>query len=305
MEIAFIGAGRVGATLSRAMHLAGLDVVAVFSRNKPRAEVVAGQVPGAFAACTAQEAADAADLVFLTVPDDAIETTCAGVVWRAGQSVVHCSGATDPSALHRASHAGALVGALHPLQMFANPSVALETLPGCAVTIDAEPPLDQRLESICRRLRCRPVRLAPGQRALYHASAYYVGPFLIALLQEAVQIWRNLGVSERDALAALVPLLQGTVAAVTDGGLAQGMGGCVARGDVGTVEKHLDALEPFSPEMAALYRRLALLTIPLGLSRGTLSPEAAARIRAVLEAPKELAADAGGLSQPRQPGPRD
>jgi predicted short-subunit dehydrogenase-like oxidoreductase (DUF2520 family) len=180
--IAFIGAGRVATTLSRAMHLAGLDVVAVFSSNKRRAEAVALQVPGAFAADTAQTAADTGDLVFLTVPDDAIEATCAGIVWRAGQSVAHCSGATDLSALQRASHAGALVGALHPLQMFANPSVALETLPGCTVTIDAKPPLDLRLESICRRVRCRPVRLAPGQRALYHASAYYVGPFLIALM---------------------------------------------------------------------------------------------------------------------------
>jgi hypothetical protein len=45
--------------------------------------------------------------------------------------------------------------------------------------------------------------------------------------------------------------------------------------------------------MATLYRRLAILTIPLGLTRGTVSSEAAARMRAILEAPKELAARGG------------
>ena len=95
--------------------------------------------------------------------------------------------------------------------------------------------------------------------------------FLIALMREAVEIWRVLGFSEREALAALSTLLHGTVAAVMEGGLAAGMGGCVARGDVGTVERHVAALEALDPAVAALCRDLASRTIPLGLARGTLT----------------------------------
>jgi predicted short-subunit dehydrogenase-like oxidoreductase (DUF2520 family) len=280
---AFIGAGRVTATLAEAMQLAGLHVAAIFSRDPQHAEAIAARVPGATVAATAQAAADAGDVVFLTVPDDAIEVACAGVAWRTGQSVVHCSGATELDALLSARHANAYVGSFHPLQMFANPSVALATLPGCTITVDAEPPLCDLLEGLCRRIECRPQRLASGRRALYHTSIYYVGPFLIALMQEAMVIWRALGMSEREALAALVPLLHGTVAAVMDGGLAQGMGGCIARGDIGTVQRHLAALDTFSPEMASLYRQLALRTIPLAVARGTLAPDAAEGIRAVLD----------------------
>jgi predicted short-subunit dehydrogenase-like oxidoreductase (DUF2520 family) len=283
VRIAFVGAGPVAATLARAMQLAGLRVAAIFSRDRRKAEDVAARVPGALVAASAQAAADTGDIVFLTVPDDAIEAVCAGLVWRSGHSVVHCSGATELDALRHARDAGALTGAFHPLQMFANPSVSFETLAGCTVTIDAAAPLAGLLEDICRGIRCRPVRLPPGQRALYHASANFVGPFLIALMQEAVQIWRVFGISERDALAALMPLLEGTVAAVMDGGLAKGMGGCVARGDIGTVGRHLAALDAFSPEMAALYRQLTIRTIPLGLARGTLASDAADRIRAALE----------------------
>jgi predicted short-subunit dehydrogenase-like oxidoreductase (DUF2520 family) len=62
------------------------------------------------------------------------------------------------------------------------------------------------------------------------------------------------------------------------------MGGCVARGDAGTVQRHLEALDEFSPAQAALYRQLARRTIPLAVERGTLSAERAERIGALLDA---------------------
>jgi hypothetical protein len=60
--------------------------------------------------------------------------------------------------------------------------------------------------------------------------------------------WRKFGVGEKDALNALLPLLSGTLSAVDDGDLARGMGGCAARGDVGTVRKHIAAMDRFDPE---------------------------------------------------------
>jgi predicted short-subunit dehydrogenase-like oxidoreductase (DUF2520 family) len=281
-RVGFVGAGRVAAALAEALHRAGVPVVAIASRDRRRATQVAERA-GAAVVATPQEAADASDLIFLTVTDDAIEPVCRGIAWGPGRAVVHCSGATELTALQHARNAGALVGGFHPLQMFANPTVAVETLPGCTITIDAEPPLVDLLADLVRQIGCRPVRLPPGRRALYHASAYYVGPFLIALMHEAAGMWAALGVSERDMLDALVPLLNGTVAAVRDAGLAGGMGGCVARGDVGTVARHLEALGDFSADAEDLYRTLALRTIPLGIERGTLSHEAAAEIRALLE----------------------
>jgi predicted short-subunit dehydrogenase-like oxidoreductase (DUF2520 family) len=191
---------------------------------------------------------------------------------------VHCSGATDVAALAQVGRDGGHFGGFHPLQMFANPAVALQGLPGCTVGIEAGGTFEDELHQLARDLGCVPLRVPRGSRAVYHASAYYVGPFLIALLAEAAALWKSFGATDQQALHALLPLLAGTVAAVRASGLAQGMGGCVARGDVGTVEKHLQALDQLAPGIGALYRELALRTIPLGLERGTLSAEAAQRI---------------------------
>ena len=281
-RIGVIGPGRVGATLAEAFHLAGYPVVAAYGRRPEAVRAVADRVPGLVAGTTPQAVVDLADIVFIAVSDDAIDRVCESVTWRADQAAVHCSGARELDALQAAASAGAMVGSFHPLQMFATPAAALSTLPGCTIAVEGTGELLDWLDGTARRLQCLPIRLPAGHRALYHASAYYVGPFLIALMQEAAVIWRVLGVDERGTLDALSTLLRGTVAAVMEGGLAAGMGGCVARGDVGTVARHVEALDAFNPEMAALYRTLALRTVPLGLARGTLSIEAADRIQGVL-----------------------
>lgn len=278
----FVGCGRVGRTLAQAFANAGRAVTAAWSRRAADAETMVGEVPGLRALPSAQAVADACDVIWITVSDDAIAAVSDGIAWSARHKVVHCSGATEVLALSAAHEAGAAIGGFHPLQMFANPAVALKGLPGCTVGIEADAGLRETLNRLALDIGCTPVEVPAGERALYHASAYYVGPFLIALLAEAIALWRKFGVGERGALNALLPLLSGTLSAVQDGGLAQGMGGCVARGDVGTVRKHVAAMDQLDSEAGELYRMLASRTIPLGLKRGTLNAKGAKAIREAL-----------------------
>ncbi|EJL82526.1 hypothetical protein PMI15_03134 [Polaromonas sp. CF318] len=285
----FIGCGRVGRTLARALANAGYTVSAAWTRDREALQRFANEIPGVMPCGAAQDLVARCDFVWITVADDAIASVAQSLQWSPRHRVVHCSGATGLAALSKAMREGARTGGFHPLQMFANPEVALQGLPGCTVGIAADGDFAAELGDVATRLGCIPFRVPEGSRALYHASAYYVGPFLIALLREASLLWKSFGGTEQQTLDALLPLLAGTVAAVKDAGLAKGMGGCVARGDVGTVGKHLEALNELCTDAhAALYRELALRTVPMGLERGTLKPEGAARIQSVLrEVPRK------------------
>ena len=283
----FVGCGRVGRTLAQAFANAGRAVTAAWSRRATDAEMMVSEVAGLRALPSAQAVADACDFVWITVSDDAIGPVSDGIAWSARHRVVHCSGATEVLALAAAKKAGAAIGGFHPLQMFTNPAVALKGLPGCTVGIEADSALYGSLNRLALDIGCAPVLVPAGDRALYHASAYYVGPFLIALLAEGAALWQKFGVGEKEALNALLPLLSGTLSAVHDGGLAQGMGGCVARGDVGTVRKHIAAMDQFDHEAGRLYRMLASRTIPLGLKRGTLNAQGAEAIREALGSVKK------------------
>src|SRR5213075_706292 len=95
------------------------------------------------------------------------------------------------------------------------------------------------LERMVGALGARLLRVPPGARAAYHAGAHYAGPFLAAGLAEAVAIWERIGVSRDDALAALLPLAQGSLDAIRHSGLARAMAGSVARGDAQTLQRHV------------------------------------------------------------------
>jgi len=280
LKLGFIGAGRVGTGLAAAFARAGWDVVAVASRSGAGARRLAKRLLGA-RACTAQEAADGADLVFLTVPDDALEAVASAVRWRRGAACVHCSGAADLDVLAKAAADGALAGGFHPLHMFGDKKSSPHSLRGTSVAIAGPEPLLEKLALLARSIGARTLRVPAGGRALYHAAANFSGAFAVALVQETVALWGRLGIPEKDALRALLPLLRGTVDSVEKFGAAGALGSVIARGDVGTIRKHLAALAD-APESLELYRLLSLRTIPLAIEKGTLKQERAKEIEALL-----------------------
>ena len=283
--LGFIGAGRIGTALAWGLARQGYAVAAVASRSRDSAEKLAAGIAGCRAMPDPQSIADSVDMVLLTVPDDAIAATCAGISWHAGQAVVHCSGATELLALAPAASSGAQTGGFHPLQMFTEPETALRGLPGCTIAVEAAPPLLETLTGMAAALGCHTLRLPPGERALYHAGAGYVAAFVNALVRDALRVWSPLELTQADAIRALLPLLRGTADSIERSGPALGMAGPVSRGDVGTVEKHLRAIEALDAGLLDLYCRLALRTVTLGIERGSLTPEKAAALRKLLKPP--------------------
>ncbi len=282
MKLGFIGAGVVGTALAASLADKGYAVVAVGSRSEASAAKLAARLPGC-RAVTPQEVADAADLVFVTTPDDAIAGVVAGLRWRAGQSVVHCSGAASTDILEPARAAGARVGGFHPLQTFASPEQAIQNLPGTTFGLEAVEPLLGQLGELATALGGTWVRLRPEDKVLYHAAAVFASNYLVALVKLATDLWGEFGVATPEATRALLPLLRGALNNLDRVGLPHCLTGPIARGDVGTVERHLAALSARAPEVLEVYRQLGRAAIPIGLAKGTLAPTAAERLGELLK----------------------
>ncbi len=78
-SIAVIGTGRLGRTLALALAARGESICAVAGRRPP--EDLAERLGGACLATSAEAAVECAELVFLTVPDDAIAPLAAALPW--------------------------------------------------------------------------------------------------------------------------------------------------------------------------------------------------------------------------------
>jgi len=286
LKTGFIGAGTTGTALAVRLSQKGCPVVAVSSRTLSSAQKLAGLVPDCRVCYTAQDVAEAAEMVFITTPDDVIAQVCGEVRWCEGKSVVHCSGAHSVDILESAKRLGAAVGSFHPLQTFADVDQAIQNLPGSTFALEAEEPLLTTQQELTRLLNGNWVVLKPGDKVLYHAAAVFACNYLITLVKLALDLWQNFGVSPKEATRALLPLLEGTINNIDNIGLPDCLTGPVARGDSGTIERHLSALETRSPALLTTYKELGLQTIPIALAKGKVSEQKAEEMKALLSLKK-------------------
>jgi predicted short-subunit dehydrogenase-like oxidoreductase (DUF2520 family) len=281
-KIGFIGAGTVGTALAITLHERGYAVIAVASRSKSSADRLASRVPECKSFEKKQAVADAAELVFITTPDDVIAQVAAELNWHRGQSVVHCSGAHSLDILEPARKSGAQVGAFHPLQTFANVAHAIKNLPGSTFGLEAEGELLDTLKGMAQDLDGTWVKLGAGDKVLYHAAAVIACNYLVTLMKMATDLWQTFGVSTPEATRALLPLLRGTLNNLENVGLPNCLTGPIARGDLGTIKKHLEALDKSAPVLLSAYRELGLQTIPVALGKGKIDRARAEEMRQLL-----------------------
>ncbi len=282
VKLGFIGAGTVGTALAVRLSAQGYPVVAVFSRSQSSAERLAQLIPNCKVMTQSQDVADGAQLVFITTPDDVITQVASSLKWHTGQGVVHCSGALPKDILASAQECGANIGSLHPLQTFASIKQAIENLPGSTFALEAEEPLLGILKEIAKALQGHFIELKASDKVAYHAAAVFTSNYLVTLVKLATDLWQTFGVPKDEAIRALIPLLKGTLHNIESVGIPNCLTGPIARGDVGTIKKHLLTLAKVAPKMLATYRELGVKTIPVSLAKGRINKEQAKALEKIL-----------------------
>jgi len=283
LKIGFIGTGTTGTALAVQLSSAGYSVVAASDKTVSSTRRFAEMVPDCKICQKNQVVADNADFVFITSPDDIIAPIAASLKWHSGQSVVHCSGAASLDILAPAREDGANTGAMHPLQTFAGVSQAIDNIPGSTFAIEADEPLFSTLRDMAVALGGTWVKLGPGDKVLYHAAAVISCNYLVTLVKLATDLWKQFGVEPQQATQALMPLLQGTLNNISSVGIPDCLTGPIARGDTGTINKHISALEQTSPEALFAYLEMGLQTIPVALAKGTLDKKTADILKTLLK----------------------
>ena len=281
MDVAIVGAGRVGTAVGVLLLAAGHTVTAVSGRDATRIRV-AEFLPGVPVVDPAL-AVTGATVVVVAVPDDELASVTAEIAprCRRGTWVAHCSGALGLDVLEAARAAGARRLAVHPLQTFPDVRRAIEELPGCAAAVTADDEEGYAVgEAIARDLGARPFRLADDARPLYHAAAVLASNDLVALSGLAARAFEVAGVP--DPVAAMLPLQRATVDNVGRLGPAPALTGPIVRGDAGTVDRNLAALSARLPEAVNAYVVLARVALDLATSSGRLDPARAASVEEVL-----------------------
>lgn len=274
----------MGTALAVLLSRKGYKVAGVYSRSRSSAERLAGEVPGCRVLDSSQGVAEAADLTFITTPDNAIAEVVSQVKWLRGRSVVHCSGADSTDILEPARKSGATAGCFHPLQTLADVRQAIANIPGSTFAIEAEEPLLTTLKDMAKALGGHWIELKAGDKVAYHAAAVFACNYLVTLVKMATDLWKTFSIPSDQATHALLPLIRGTLNNIENIGIPQCLTGPIARGDTGTVNKHLRVLREKTPALLFPYKELGLQTIPIALAKGKIDKKQAGELEIVLKA---------------------
>lgn len=280
-QVAVIGPGRVGTALAMALPSDRYAVSAVAGRGEASLRRFSERLPSAVPSDPTSAARDA-DLVLVTVSDDALDATVRAIARDEGVAEgshwVHCAGLRGLDALRPAVLAGARAAACHPAQTLPDPDRAGERLDGAAWAVTARP-ADQRWAcDLVADLGGVAHLVDEGARALYHAGLVVGANGLSAVVSLARDLLLAAGVDDPEAF--LGPLVVAAAQGAAESGAAA-LTGPVRRGDARTIAAHLEELSVAFPEATETYRALGRLALGYARRAG-LDRQAAAEIEEVL-----------------------
>jgi predicted short-subunit dehydrogenase-like oxidoreductase (DUF2520 family) len=222
-RVAIVGNGRLGNALAGALRAAGVQVSGPLMRHQSPGEVEA---------------------VLLCVPDGEIGAAAHAVA--ESLAVGHCSGATGLEVLGGGAREAF---SLHPLMTVTTEAEATTFAGAGAAVAGSSPAMLDLARALAQRLGMRPIEIAPGDRAAYHAAASIASNFLVTLEAAAERLAATVGVDRAD----LLPLVRTTVENWGRLGGERALTGPVARGDERTVAAQRQAIAERAPDMLALF----------------------------------------------------
>lgn len=263
-QIGIIGTGKV----ARAMALAFGDHSAappmIWGRTHKSVEDAIAQIGQGVAANDLAALVKACDVTVIAVSDDAI----AAVVETLAQAgpldhaplIFHVSGSSGTAILSALHGNGALMAAIHPAMTFTgDPHLEVARMAGaCFAVTGSDPIATARGHALIQMLGGVSVDVAEAQRTLYHAALCHAANHLVTLIAGASGALRAAGADNPGDF--LAPLVRAALENVLQRGIGA-LSGPVLRGDTGTIDAHLTAIEAGYPQMLAPYRAMMLATV--------------------------------------------
>lgn len=260
--ITIVGTGRLGTSLALRLYRKGFHLRSLYNRTVAACREVAMQTGTGIYGTFPEQLEDLGDLVFICLPDDQIS----GFAREAAEKLplddtaawIHTSGATPAEALEPISRAGALTASFHPVQTFNNANRD-KAFDGCFITLQGDAELCGTLEQLVHTIGARPLIVDKRQKLAVHLAAVMVCNYYAALFAGSQEVLQENGVDVHSR-ELFEPIVRQTIEGLLQYPPEEVLTGPVVRGDVGSIEKHLDLLKQL-PQWDRLYRELGKATL--------------------------------------------
>lgn len=235
-DISIIGSGNVAWHLAPALENAGHRVIEVYSRNQKNAKALQNRLYNAEINRSLDFSGSDSKIILVCVSDDAIKEVACELALPEDAIVCHSSGSRGISTLGYTATEN--IGVFYPLQTFTkSKKVSFEDVP---ILIEAENAYTAKaLKKLARSISKEVKPVSSRDRMAIHVAAVFACNFTNHLFEVAEKLLIQQGFD----FDLLRPLIAETINKSLDIGPSDAQTGPAARGDLETLDKHMEFLE--------------------------------------------------------------
>ena len=261
-----IGAGKLGKTIGHLLAKNKIVQIEAICNTTKASSLSAIEFIGKGVYCPTINALPAADLTFITTPDDLISSVCRALSTanslKPESIVVHCSGALTSDELIAAKNKDCYVANVHPMCSFAKPELLIHEYNGTYCAIEGDEEGLRVVEWMFNKIGSITYKINKKQKVAYHMAGVFASNYLITLSKQALSCLKEAGMENEIAMRVITTLMQNTVTNLKKTlSPEQSLTGPIQRGDLTTIKSHLQSLA--ESEQRKLYSTLGKATIPL------------------------------------------
>ncbi len=262
-----IGAGRVGKTLGRLWHEAGVFNVCGILNNSLNSASEAADFIGAGRAVTSMKDLPPADIFQITMPDDDIENITHALlqseILREGNIVFHCSGALPSAVFGVLQEKNVFVASIHPVKSFADSMQTIESFSGTWCGVEGDKSALEILRPAFEKLGAKLFSINIENKTLYHTGSVFACNYIPALIEAGLSCFEKAGINRNQASEILKPIIEETVENIFKSSPKDALTGPISRGDMKVVKRQQEALDQWDRDYAELYKILGKRTVAL------------------------------------------
>jgi predicted short-subunit dehydrogenase-like oxidoreductase (DUF2520 family) len=261
MVIGFIGCGKVGFSLGKYFSLKGITLSGYYSKSYKDAKE-ASEFTNSKAYKNINDLASDSSMIFITTPDDSIHEVLQKLsnLDLTNKIICHTSGSLTSSIFLDKNNSDAFAYSVHPIFPFSDKYNSYKNLQNAHFSIEGPKNHIQELKDFIQSLDNKSFIVNKDDKALYHLANVTVSNLVLALINTGCSYLSSCGITENDALEALMPLIQNNIDNIKTKGFISALTGPIERNDLNTVKQHIEAIQP---EDVKMYKNLSLKLLVL------------------------------------------
>jgi len=288
--IIIIGAGKVGAKLAVALFHEGYNISAVINKPYNLALKLGSEVNAGTVSENLDDIPAINKIVFVCVEDSKIRYIAEYLAQlkniKKSDFIVHTSGVLTVEALKPLKNKGCQVGGFHPMQTFPDISYSSRGFRNIYIGLEGDEKVVTLLRSIAQSLGCKTVHLKSQNKVPYHLGGVFASNFFVCLLYMIKNFYEKAGISEKDSLELLEPIILQTLSNVKKKGIIDSLSGPLTRGDATSIDKHLNYIEKNFPEFKFIYLRFSEVALQIVKEKGAIDVHKIRKLEKLLDKKK-------------------